>query len=560
MSMPKNRLVFIAVMVLAVAGATTFIFLEEFIFISDGVGIENTETVNEIPIKTMTSKGGHYIGGDLPIWPKGSLDFPTQIQKGTPFDVTAHWTWVKYEIDENTGEPAIDENTGELEIYESASTSNNPELNMKDSGIYVDFISDVQLLNEEGFELSNTESQSLRFGYGNTFNQLKLPLIYDDSQEHQKTLIFQINDIYPDHNYITVHTGSNSELKLFYYEDQPNIITITTEFRTDETLCSTVDCMAKKYNEDKIAVEGGDVVYVKTPTGYKKINEIGQSTPPIIPDNILAELQYLGIDVETYIYSQMTPDELQEIRMMFNGKTFTDIPETAQYIQENNITSVIPYLLENGYTGGFIQEFISQYPELSTQSIPNPFFYSILPLAYGTTSDDIRVFGFFQLEDQNENRINAKGVKVCAFEYDENNISRYNKFNSLDICTTVRSNGYYYLTVPNIDMQDSSTRPDIVTKFIFENDDKFAIHDNSISTYPIFSDVDYYPNNISSNYAYMGIHLPSVTDHTNEDIVDRLSNVYNIFTSLNQSHEKILEIFNYDVSFVKVKWGGRLSS
>ncbi len=41
--MPKNRLVFIAVMVLAVAGASTFIFLDEFISISDRAEVENVE-------------------------------------------------------------------------------------------------------------------------------------------------------------------------------------------------------------------------------------------------------------------------------------------------------------------------------------------------------------------------------------------------------------------------------------------------------------------------------------------------------------------------------------
>ncbi len=53
MSMPKNKLVFIAIMVLAVAGASTFIFLDESISRSDGVETENIEIVNEEPVSKV---------------------------------------------------------------------------------------------------------------------------------------------------------------------------------------------------------------------------------------------------------------------------------------------------------------------------------------------------------------------------------------------------------------------------------------------------------------------------------------------------------------------------
>ena len=58
----------------------------------------------------------------------------------------------------------------------------------------------------------------------------------------------------------------------------------------------------------------------------------------------------------------MTQEDLQEINMTFNGKTYVDIPETAKYIQENNITIIDEYLLEESYTLGFIEEFFKQYP------------------------------------------------------------------------------------------------------------------------------------------------------------------------------------------------------
>ena len=147
---------------------------------------------------------------------------------------------------------------------------------MKDSTITVDFISDIQLLNEEEFYVFNIELPSLRFGYGNTFKQLQLPIIYNESQMYQKILTFQVDDVYLDHNYIEINAGRMlSTVKLFYYEDSLGVITITKEFRSDNTLCSDIGCMAEKYNKNKIAAEGGDVVYVMSPHGYPSIDDIG---------------------------------------------------------------------------------------------------------------------------------------------------------------------------------------------------------------------------------------------------------------------------------------------
>ncbi len=59
--MQKNRLVFIAIISLAVVGASTFIFLDESVSISDGVEVENVEEgVNLLPIQYDFPLHGEY--------------------------------------------------------------------------------------------------------------------------------------------------------------------------------------------------------------------------------------------------------------------------------------------------------------------------------------------------------------------------------------------------------------------------------------------------------------------------------------------------------------------
>ncbi|WOV93173.1 MAG: hypothetical protein R1F52_00595 [Candidatus Nitrosoabyssus spongiisocia] len=222
--MQKNKLVFIAAMALTVIGATTFIFLEESISVSDRMETENTETVNEISIKTitMTTKSGHYNTGSHILWPKVSLDFPTQVQKGTPFDVTAHWTWVEYEIDENTGEYVIDDDTGELEISETASQYDNELVSYAhDTELQTSVFSGTDFINNSDFAMTGN-STGYQLGWGNNYNFYEQPMIYDEVGPHSKTLTYQIDSLL-DLQYfhvigVTIGFGNNFDL---YLQESP---------------------------------------------------------------------------------------------------------------------------------------------------------------------------------------------------------------------------------------------------------------------------------------------------------------------------------------------------
>ena len=399
--------------------------------------------------------------GSRSSWPHISIEFPNQVQKGSPFNITVNYTWVEFETDDGTDE---------IEISTSASENGDNELDIQHSSIRTDFVTGVTLLNDNGFIVSYSESESLRYGYNNTYKELYSVLTYDESKKHQKILTYKIDKL-NNQNHLGISISWH-EFRLHLYEDEPGIITLTEGPRSnDESSCDML-CLAHEYNEAKIASEGPPEVYVLTTSGIRKVSPNSQNMPPIISDEILEELKFLDIDKEIYINNNMTVDDLVQIKSMHNNKTYEDITKTAEYIEENQITEVVEYLLDELYTLGFIKEFGNRYPELIKQNIVQS--SSFLPSAYAS-SDTIDVYGKFYVEDMDGGHIATKGVKVCAYEYDEEYNSDYAKFNNQDICTVISRSGQYFLTVPNIDMQISESNPDIIIKFIFESDDKFAI-------------------------------------------------------------------------------------
>ena len=63
-------------------------------------------------------------------------------------------------------------------------------------------------------------------------------------------------------------------------------------------------------------------------------------------------------------------------------------------------------------------------------------------------------------------------------------------------------------SVPNIDMQISESNSDIIIKFIFESDDKFAIWNYYVGDI-IYHDYDRSHKNIADTLISLGTHIPS---------------------------------------------------
>ncbi len=533
--MLKNKTVFIAVLALTVVGATTFIFLDEFTSNSDGVEVENTETVNEIPIKTITitSESGHYNTGGHTLWPKVSLDFPTQVQKGTPFDITANWTWVEYEIDENTGEPAIDENTGELEISETASQYDTDLVSYAhNTELQTSVFSGTKFINNSDFEIIRN-STDYQLGWGNNYLVYIQPMIYDEVGPHSKTLTYQIDSLVDFQFYqvmdITVGVG---HFELYLQESPPGTINISDSPFVPSGMQSPLD-------PDAVRLADQDRMH----------------------EYAIAEMKATGKTFDEYYYPEPTAQELEDLERVRqfqiengNGKTMEDIPITAQYIMDNNISNVIDYLANELYTGEFIEEFINQYPDLAAQSFEDIFSYFLFPSAYAA-SDDISVRGYFYLNDENERLTSAQNVKVCALEYNSVLPAYAQQFNNQEICSTTNSRGYYSLTVPNIDMDNRNSQPDVKVIFSLENDNFTIKNSDRININQIFFTAKQ-KSNVSGNSGYMGLHYPSTSpDNYSGFPREKISTAYLIYDELNYGYDKINNYFGYSVPFVTVEWG-----
>ena len=134
--------------------------------------------------------------GSRSSWPHISIEFPNQVQKGSPFNITVNYTWVEFETDDGTDE---------IEISTSASENGDNKLDIQHSSIRTDFVTGVTLLNDNGFIVSYSESESLRYGYNNTYKELYSVLTYDESKKHQKILTYKIDKLNNQNHFIEWH-------------------------------------------------------------------------------------------------------------------------------------------------------------------------------------------------------------------------------------------------------------------------------------------------------------------------------------------------------------------
>lgn len=532
--MTKNKTIFLALIFSIVIGASTIVFLNESISVSDGAEAENTETVNEIPIKTitMTTKSGHYSSGGHALWPNVSLDFPTQVQKGTPFDVTAHWTWVEYEIDEDTGEYVIDENTGELKIFKTASQYyDDLRSYTHNTKLQTAVFSGTEFVNNSDFEITRN-STGYQLGWGNNYLVYKQPMIYDEVGPHSKILTYQIDSLLDLQFYhvMVINVGPGN-FKLYLQESPSGTINIS-----DSPFVPSG--MQSPPNPDAVRLADQDRMY----------------------EYALAESEATGKTLDEIFYPEPTADELEDLERArqiefenSNGKTIDDIPETAQYIMDNNISNIMDYLFTESYTFEFIDEFFTQYPDLIGQSFDDVFSYFLLPSAFAA-SDDINIHGYFYLNDENGNLTYGKNVKVCAMEYNSTLPTYTQLFNNREICSTTNNYGYYTFDISNIDMDNSSSNPDVKVIFSLENDN-FEIKDSDTMGNPIFYTATQKPN-VSGPYVWMGAHIPLDNPDPSFGYAKEMISTANlIYKELNYGNDKINDYFGYSVPFVTIKWG-----
>ncbi len=353
----------------------------------------NTLTFEKTMILNGTSQG--HGSTSITKWPNFTIEVPTQVQKGVPFNVTATWSWIQYETDEN-GNTIYDDDTNEAEIESAASDDlaqkRASKYDIADRVIVVNTVSGTKLL-DTSFVLTNSRVSPL-LGYGNQFNYYNYAAVYDESEIHQKQISLQIDDILDTKNSIYIWMPRGVSYDLYLFEDTQDTITIQSQQRPN-------------YNP-YVDEDGNPIDFV---TKYYADMDANYASK--------------GIARSTASEEVPTEEQLQRIKELSNGKTIEDIPETYQYMQNNNITDVLEYLGNNNFTLEFIEEFLKRYGgHLELQNY-QPSFYFILPTVYAT-SGDITIYGNLYLHDENSSLAPAENVKACAYEYDNGLVETIN--------------------------------------------------------------------------------------------------------------------------------------
>ena len=102
-------------------------------------------------------------------------------------------------------------------------------------------------------------------------------------------------------------------------------------------------------------------------------------------------------------------------------------------------------------------------------------------------------------------------------------------------------------------MQISESNSDIIIKFIFESDDKFAIWNYYVRDI-IYNDYDSSHKNVADTLISLGTHIPSNYVMVEPKII-RLSKVFNIFTTLDKAWNYFKTNHRETISYVDVEWG-----
>ncbi len=523
---------------------------------------QETVEISDEKILLTPELEGHTSQG-ISKYPYFNIEVPSQVAKGEPFDVKATWSWVIYETDDN-GNIIYDRDSGLPIIEDSASLDYErqraSERSIEDRKIGIFSVSGAELLDSD-FTLIDFDDEVPILGYGKESTVYSLDIMYDESKVHEKNISFQIDEIIETRNAIQVGLVHGVQYILYLYEDN-GVITLETEQRQDfinymSEQYKKTDYKEKFYEDMKADYQNRGLSISDIP--LKHIPKDYMDRPDKLSDELREQLKE---------FHEPTPEQEQRIKELHLNKTESDFPETRELIQSQNLTEVkdiIRYLGTNNYDPDFIDKFLKHFhnqTRLETQSFQNPLSYFILPNAFAQTTSEITVYGNFYLDHVNSNNKPAKNVKACIYEYDENftaaNKSKRQAFSGVD-CEYTTSTGYYNFTIPYVDMDDSSSEPDIVVVFTFENDQVQILDRDVVSTggdYPLFSTYDNELNVVgTSGYYNMGKYYPNGTDASNRDALDFTSRVFWIYQYIDDAYDAFRADFGYTTPLVRILYG-----
>ena len=183
--------------------------------------------ISSIDQKTITSSDESKLSHSLveSEWPKTTLDTPSQVKLGEPFDVTFTWSMVEF-----------DKETGEIDDI-SPDDPNTPGV-----GVVMFTRDGTQLVSASGFEITAERTNH----YDITTTEYEKIVEYDDTKIHSETLTFQIDEPirHPYNSIVIWADGHDEEIYLTYFGDT---VFLTNDQITTNISSSSSSLLARSF-------------------------------------------------------------------------------------------------------------------------------------------------------------------------------------------------------------------------------------------------------------------------------------------------------------------------
>ena len=422
--MTKNKTIFLALIFSVVIGASTIVFLEESISVSDRVEAES------IPITTISEDNsnssierfsseletfGSSAAGIAHTYPHYEIVMPKYVTVGDAFDININYSFIQIDPDDGSIDTRIQDN------------GPNIYLDGVKSGVRLDF----NYLQE--FDLQNNDD--LDFIYFNVYRNAEW-------DRH----------------------GTATSVGLFYNLEGPKTLTYSfilnsTVNYPNNSFKMWIDDISDNYYLNQV---GTDRYEISKTLVIPNFGPSGEPQPPY-PGRHIATFGDFDSKGTQYV------DTIESLILLAESDEIDEIVEDFGF-------ETIEEFYYSIFSSELVDEFLEIYSQYSNANFILPTLNWVLPEAYGQSFQQFIVQGQVLIEnDSGDFEVPAGDFEVCAYDknlgspsVDPTDLSEYNS--SDHACGDLNSRGYFLMRVSPTDPDNDGTTPDIMVGLPLENE------------------------------------------------------------------------------------------
>ena len=397
---------------------------------------ENTLFFDQNTVSTSVS-GDATTPPANPCKPNITLEIPETFRVGSPFDIKYKWTWILYNGDFDGFD---DDDAYEIDSYICDQFPLDDLKKYEESKLLLYVPPGVRVL-DSTHEFYNTYGTSHPFGF--LYDEFSYGEPYDISKDHTGTItvVFDKEINYPA-DWIKVAVGQSY---FGYHVTFDGDIGTFSPGLNSPTASEYLDAhFNEKPNFEEL---------------HKKYKKLAQEISN----------EYRELNPEKFVKKEVQPKEPKSKKTEeweFPPRHTWD--SLADFlVNYTDITDVRQFFIDEGIKEKYIEEFLNEFPDLK-KTIDRSIANFILPSAFAQTVQHVWVTGYYDFLDENGNATDASRVNVCLYDANSNGTSFALLYNGATAgCEELNDNGYYTITVGNVDADDPTTGADITPIFSF---------------------------------------------------------------------------------------------